>query len=362
MILTILLFVFILGLVVLTHEFGHFYVAKKSGMRVDEFGFGFPPKLFSIKRGETTYSFNLFPIGGFVKIYGEDGAERNEPRSFSGSPMWRRMAVVVAGVVMNFFVAYLFFSAVHMVGAPTMLEEDDISTANIKDSFVQIIAVVPDSPAEEAGIQMGDRIKELSVEDVTTTTERVQNVRDFIGEYKGETILFTVERGGDLVELSVDSRDEFPEDEGPTGIALVDVGIVQHPPHLALVEGAKTTYNLTAMSVVVFGQTIQGAIVEREVPEGVAGPLGIAVITGTVRDMGFVYILHFIALISMSLGLINIVPFPALDGGRFAFLVVEAIKGSPVDKKFENYAHMVGFALLILLIILITYHDITRYL
>ncbi|MEX0877927.1 MAG: site-2 protease family protein [Candidatus Spechtbacterales bacterium] len=358
--LTILLFILILGIVVLTHEFGHFIVAKKSGMRVDEFGFGFPPKLFGIKKGETTYTFNLFPIGGFVKIHGEDGKDRNDPRSFAGRPFWKKSLVIVAGVVMNFLVAYVFFSAVHMIGAPTIIGDEE-TPSNVKDVAVQIISVVKDSPAESAGILTGDKILSIQAGESVTSAQSAGEVSDFISGHTGETLLFTVERGKDTLEFSILAREDIPEGQGATGISLVRIGVIQHPPHTALVEGAKTTYNLTVASVSVFGSTVKQAVVDGSVPEDISGPVGIAIMTGTVRDLGLTYVLQFIALISLSLGILNIVPFPALDGGRFAFLVAEKIKGSPVSSKVETAAHATGFVLLILLIVLITVHDINRF-
>ncbi|MDX1608053.1 MAG: site-2 protease family protein [Candidatus Spechtbacterales bacterium] len=360
MFITILLFVGILAIVVLTHEFGHFIVAKKSGMQVDEFGFGFPPKLFGIKKGETEYTVNLFPIGGFVRVHGEDGKDRQNPRSFAARPMWQRMLVIVAGVIMNFLVAYLFFSAVHAIGAPTILGDDE-TPANARDIAVQIIGVIPESPAQEAGIQNGDKIIKITSGAESTNAMTAQAVSDFIEGHKGRELLFSIERGNELLEVPVFAREDIPEGEGATGISLVRVGIVDYPLHEALVKGAQSTYNLSIASVSVFADTIGSAISSGEVPESVSGPVGIAVMTGTVRNLGLVYILQFIALISLSLGIINIVPFPALDGGRFAFLVAEKIKGAPLSQKFENYANAAGFTALILLIIFITIHDINKF-
>ena len=360
MFITIILFIAIIATLVLVHEFGHFIVAKKSGMRVEEFGFGFPPRLVSIKKGETRYSFNLFPIGGFVKIFGEDGNKRGESGSFTSRPIWTRSLVIVAGVLLNFMLAYFLFSAAHILGMPTIIDDANLP-ANVENITVQIIEVVPNSPAFASGIKIGDKILKLSNAQETLSIAQVQEVQDFISANSGGEVTFTIKRGKEILNLTTQVRQEFPSGEGATGIALVKVVTIKYQWYVAPIEGAKTFWLVTIGTLVAFGGMIKELVASGSLPSDIAGPVGIAYLTGTVRSLGFVHLLQFIALISLNLGIINLIPFPALDGGRLLFLGIEKLKGSPVPKKIENATHAVGFVILILLIIAVTLKDINRF-
>lgn len=357
---TILLFVFILSILVLSHEFGHFITAKKFGMRVDEFGFGFPPKLFGIRKGETLYSFNLFPVGGFVKIYGEDGENRKDSKSFSSNSIWRRSLVILAGVAMNFLVAYILFTVGHMIGTPTAFNSES-QQAGIENVSVQILQIVPDSPAEASDLKLGDKILSITTQEEKLVVGSADNVKDFINNNQGQSFIFSIDRGGDIETIIVNSRVEFNEKEGSVGIQFIDAGIVKYSWYAALWQGVETTVNTTIAILLAFGSMISNVVTTGSLPADVAGPIGIAVFTGTVKGLGLVYVLQFIALISINLAILNIIPFPALDGGRLLFLIIEKIKGSPVNKKIESFAHAAGFALLILLIIVITFNDINKF-
>lgn len=360
MFITIILFVAILAVLILTHEFGHFIVAKKSGMRVEEFGFGFPPRLLSFKKGETRYSFNLFPIGGFVKIFGEDGGKRGEEGSFTSRPIRIRFLVIIAGVLLNFLLAYFLFSITHVLGTPTIIDDANLP-ANVENIAVQIVEVAPNSPAFAADIKIGDKILELSNTQETLPITQVQEVQDFILANSGGEVTFTIKRGKEILNLTAQVRQEFPNGEGATGIALVRVGVIKYPWYVALIQGAKTFWFVAIATFVAFGGMIKELVTSGSLPSDISGPIGIAYLTGTVRSLGFVHLLQFIALISLNLGIINLIPFPALDGGRLLFLVIEKLKGSPVPKKIENAIHTAGFVILILLIIAVTFKDIERF-
>jgi len=357
-IITIAIFVAVLAVLVLSHEFGHFIVAKKSGMRVDEFGFDFPSRIASIKKGETRYSFNLFPIGGFVKIFGEDGGSRNDIKSFSSRPVWIRSLVIVAGVLTNLLFAYILFSVGHMIGTPKVLDDNDVSN---KTAYIQIVDVAPNSPADEAGVKVGDKVLRIFNESKNINTVTVQEVQNFIIDNKGAEVNFEIERAGEKLTLKTSVRENFPQGEGATGIALVRIGTVKYPWYRAFVEGAKTFWLVASGTLGAFGDMIKNAVLNGTLPKDVSGPVGIAYLTGTVRNLGFIYLLQFVALISLNLGIINLIPFPALDGGRLLFLLIEKIKGSPVSKKVEGATHAVGFAILILLVIAATFNDINKF-
>lgn len=357
---TFIIFILVLGVLVIVHEFGHFWIARRNGVRVDEFGFGFPPKIFGIKKGETVYSLNALPLGGFVKIFGEDMEEgQNDPRSFATKSIGQRSRIIVAGVIMNLFLAIVLFSFGAIIGSPTAIDKSNEKYAS--NVNVQIISLAKNSPAESAGLKTGDKILSLKVGAQEVKTDIVENVQKFISDHRGEEMTVSVLRGkSETVELKTTPRVNPPEGEGAIGIAMARVGIVKYPIYLAPVRGVEATYNVGANFIESIYSILRTWITDGKIIGEVAGPVGIFNLTGEAAKLGFIYLLQFIAILSVNLAIINIVPFPALDGGRLLFLGLEKIKGSPVSVKWEKYAHLVGFALLILLILLITYKDVRR--
>lgn len=353
---TILIFIVILGLLVFVHEFGHFITAKKNGVRVEEFGFGFPPRLFGFKWGETVYSINLIPLGGFVKAFGEDGADKDNPRSFASKKAWQRAMILVAGIAMNFLLAAVLLGITHMIGLPTAVSEENVNSA--KDLKVQITDVVAGAPAAGAGIQIGDTIRSVNSEPIL----RAEQFQKTIKENLGKEIKVEIGRGKETLQVGVIPRENPPEGQGAIGIGLVETTIVKYPWYQAFWEGLKSAYYFTGMFLVALGGLVKGLVVTGHVSGDIAGPVGIAVLTNQVTKLGFVYLLNFTALLSLNLAIINAFPFPALDGGRLLFVIIEKIKGSPVSQKVEQMVHTVGFALLIMLMIVITVRDIGRFL
>lgn len=369
----IVLFVLILSVLVFVHELGHFVVARRNGMRVDEFGFGFPPRAFGVtknaktgkwefvwgdkveKRENTIYSVNWIPLGGFVKIKGEDGSERDDEDSFAAKSAWARIKVLSAGVAMNFLLAWVVFSFIFATGAPVSVED---TATNLKDPAIKITNVIPGTPAEEMGIQIGDEIIYLkSSEGELIEVVGVGQVQEFISSYKGSEVQMQVKRGNEGVRLSGTPRLEYPASEGSLGIELVRTAIVSYPIHEAIWQGLTGTVSLTWTILKAFGSIIASPFTGSGAAADVAGPLGIAKITGQVADLGLVYVLQFTALLSINLGIINILPIPALDGGRIMFVLLEVIKGSPVSKRFEQKTHAIGFSLLMLLMLVVTLKD-----
>lgn len=340
---SILLFFAVLAILILSHEFGHFIVAKKNGIRVDEFAFGFPPRLFKFKKGETLYSFNLIPFGGFVKIHGEEGQDGKDPRSFASKSVFVRASVIVAGVIFNLLLAWFLISAGFLVGMPASSDTAPFG-AVVKDAKIMIIQVQKGTPAEEAGLKAGDRLINF---------ESIEAVQAFIAKNKGKEIEIKYERGGELFSARAIPNDIL-------GIAMDEVGIINLPIHKALWAGAQMTYNLTIAIAVAIFYFIFDAIRGLGGFDQIMGPIGIVSVTGTAAQLGFGYLLSFIALLSINLAIINILPFPALDGGRLLFLAIEKIKGSPINYKFSSIVHTVGLALLLILMFAITYKDIMR--
>src|SRR4030042_5042869 len=357
---TIIIFIIILAILIFVHELGHFIAAKRSGVKVEEFGFGFPPRLFGVKKGETTYSLNLIPLGGFVKIYGEQGEGKGEENSFISKSIARRTLIISAGVLMNFALAAFLLGVGYKIGLPTVIE-DGINNASIRDSKVQITNIAVGSPAENAGLKIGDVVKtiKLPADDGRQIVE-VEDVQNFVDEHKGQEVVLQIERGKDVLEARALARENPPAGEGPLGIALAQTGVVSYSFFKSFTQGVADTVNLTVLIIVALAGILYKLVVGMPVGDIVTGPVGIYSITSQAAELGFVYLLQLTVLLSINLGIINILPFPALDGGRLLFLGIEKIKGKPVSPKVENFVHTLGFVLLIFLMVLVTYRDLTK--
>jgi len=372
----IILFLVILSVLVFVHELGHFVAARRAGMRVDEFGFGFPPRALGVtkdpktgtwrfvgaktnRRPRTIYSINWIPLGGFVRIKGEDGAGRTAEDSFANKSGLARIVVLSAGVIMNFLLAWVIFAVVFMIGAPQAVDSDEQVSG---DTFVQIGRIVPDSPAEEMGIRIGDTILGLHVEDNKwLRTRSISDVQEYIGERQGEEAKLLIQRGDEQLPLVGTPRSEYPEDEGALGVELVRTSVTSYPWYEAIWRGLMTVFMLIGAILAAFGNLIKMLFTTGSAPADIAGPVGIAFYTKQVADLGFTYVLQFAAILSVNLGIINILPIPALDGGRVVFVLIEMIKGSPVSQRFEQATHSIGFVLLLLLMAVITFYDFIRF-
>jgi regulator of sigma E protease len=359
----ILIFFVILLVLVLVHEFGHFITAKKFGIRVDEFGFGFPPKLFGVKKGETEYTFNLLPIGGFVKIFGENPDDENTygpdaARSFINKPKWQQAVVLVAGVVANFLLAWLFFSIGFMSGLPTSVGIET-SGQTLSDVKLTVLSVAPKSPAETAGLKSGDKIVFIKKGNKSTTYISPETVSSFVRD--GGEVEIGYLRAKDTTENHVKIIPEKKdENQYVIGISMDMIGISKLPFFASFWEGAKLTLSVAKSTFLGLFSLVFDAIRGQGSLDAVTGPVGMVGIAGDAYEFGFVYLLSFAALISVNLGIINLLPFPALDGGRLFFLLIEKIKGSALSVKFTNSANTVGFCVLLLLMLVVTFHDIAK--
>ncbi len=323
---------------ILVHEAGHFLAAKKFGLLVEEFGFGLPPKIWSKKIGETVYSINALPFGGFVKIFGEDGGDSSMERNFASLKIWRRTIIISAGVLFNFLLGWLVISLVFSIGVP---------------QAVVITDVKANSPAAEIRLQANDKIIGYN------TTEEFIN---YINKNRGKEINLKIGRNGDDLDFKVIPRiiENTPNGEGALGVGLIDAGLPKKPILESFWEGLKTSIEMIKMIFVAIFSLIAKAIVGKASLGQVAGPVGIVKLTAQAGTLGMVYLLQLLAMISLNLAVINIFPFPALDGGKLLFLAIEKIKGSPLNQKFEKTANAVGFILLISLMVLITIKDIVK--
>ncbi|HYC79722.1 MAG TPA: RIP metalloprotease RseP [Candidatus Binatia bacterium] len=356
---TIIIFIIILGLLVFVHELGHFVMAKRAGMQVEEFGFGFPPRLFGIKRGETIYSINWIPIGGFVKIAGEDGENAENPRSFSNKGFWPRFGVLIAGVTMNVIFAWLILSLAVAIGFPTVIGEGQEipGSARIKDPSIAFDQVAENSPAQAAGIRLGDKIISINGE----PTESIEEVQSLTRNNAGRETKYVVQRGDDVMEKNVTPRANPPEGEGPLGVSLVTIATVSYPWYEAPVRGLTETYNILSATIGAFAHILGQWFSGESVGAQISGPVGIAVLTRDVAELGFIYLLRFTALLSINLAVINAVPFPALDGGRILFLIIEKLRRKKLPEAAEQWANAIGFMLLIGLMVLVTVLDFGRF-
>lgn len=354
MILIIIAFLSLLSLVVI-HELGHFLLAKKFGIKVEEFGIGYPPKIFGKKIGETVYSLNLLPFGAFVRIYGHE--ERiNDPKSFSAKPIWQRALVILGGVISFWLVAFALLSIVMAIGAPIGISDNE--TAGLKDIKVQIIAVANNSPAQRAGLKIGDTILKAGEEEIT----KVLSLQEFIKNNKGNEILLSVKRGQEVFDVKVVPRIDPPLNEGALGVGLARTGIKSYPWHIAPLKGAEATWNLTIMILDGWKTIFSSLFSGKGVPQGVemGGIVMIFDLSLQAANMGLAYFLNFIAVISISIAILNALPIPALDGGWFVLLMVEAVRKKPLDEKIEKSISAFFFLLLILLMVIVTIKDIIR--
>lgn len=355
---TILIFILILVCLILAHEFGHFIVAKAFKIRVDEFGIFFPPRIFAFKWGETEYSLNSLPFGGFVRIFGEDG-ETGDERSFARKSRWKQAAVIAAGIVFNLLLAWILLAAGYMYGIQTPVEHEGVGI--VQNAKPTIAGILPGSPADKAGLKAGD-----TVESVITGTSQLEpnatadEIRNFIAEHQNETIGFTVDRAGETVQALAKPVDGIVEGKKVVGVDLDDVGILKLPPHLALVQGAVLGKNITIQTAQGLGGFFSSIVRGKANFSEVSGPIGITNIGSDAVKEGFISTIILTALISINLAILNLLPIPGLDGGRLLFIIIEGITQRPISKRISYILTLTGFGLLILLMLVASYHDVAR--
>ncbi len=326
--------VLIFGLLILVHELGHYFVARLTGIRVLELAIGFGPKIIGWTKNNTDYSLRIFPLGGFCRMLGENPEEANEPDSFPQKPIISRAAVLVSGAGMNLILAVVVFFIIFffLIGVP------------VTDSGM-IGQVIEEMPAVSAGLQKGDIITSIDG----------QPVRDW-----EDVLVLISSKPATQIELQVERDNlEFPvllqtEMDPETGRGMIGIT----PPVLKY-----RFFDSFTLSFQRFGMIISSIfqVITGRAPLDVAGPVGIIFVIGEVAQTGMVNLLLLTALISISLGIMNLLPIPALDGGRLFFLIIEGLRGKRIDPEKEGFIHFVGFAILILLILFVTYQDLIRW-
>ncbi len=384
MLLTIIIFILVLSLLVFVHELGHFLTARRFGVKAEEFGFGFPPrgigwyknrfgqwrKIIGNRSSEslendadeklhpaaksTIYSLNWLPLGGFVKIKGENGEGKQDKDSFAGRKIWQRVVILCAGVLMNIVLAWFLFTVGYLIGLPQ--STDTLGKyARVSTPSVVIAEVIPNSPAFQAGLKVNDMV--LAVEGVNVGTEK--SLQDAMAPRNNQATSLLINRDGQKMTIKVVPT---AKDGGRAtmGVAIFAAGLISYPFFPAIWEGIRTTGIILVQIVLAFIGLFRDVFAGHNVGSQFAGPVGIATITGQAARLGLSYLLQFIALLSLNLAILNILPFPALDGGRILFLAIEKVKGKPVKQEVENIIHNIGFILLIALVIFITYRDIIK--
>lgn len=355
---TFLIFFALLFVLIISHECGHFFSARAFGIRVDEFGFGLPPRIAGIKKGHTLYSLNALPFGGFVRIYGEEG-EEDAPDSFGRKSAFVRSVVLVSGVLANIALSYAVFSFLATRGIVEPLAEEE--AIGMPDARMMIVEIAPSSPAFAAGLQASDIVRRIGeTHENMLTPQTIGEFQTYVQERVGEELLLFIERNGAEVVLSLQPRISPPSGEGPLGVALSWTRINRVLWYQAPIAGATLTYNATKHTVdgfiAIIREVFRGK--GRDVP--IAGPVGIFRIVGDAQNSGFDMVLFLTAILSINLALINILPIPGLDGGRFVFVLAESITRRRISPRISAVVHGAGLALLLTLMVLVTYLDIAR--
>ncbi len=440
---TVLIFFLVLSLLVLAHEWGHYISAVKTGIKVEEFGIGFPPRLFGAykKNGKwrwiwgnkeindadgTVYSFNLIPLGGFNKIKGEnntfdwhkfderladyrqglnedlsnqqaknlsrllseegqalslfdskfnydnylklsdrekltilenftDNRLKNDKDAFYTQAAWKRLLVLVSGPFMNFVLAMFLLAIGFMIGLPEVVDD---SMATEAPARVQIYEVFPESPAAQAGLELGDFIVSINGQEFN----QVGAVSDLLQASAGQELAVVVERGGVAQTFNVTPQaiNEQETDYVGIGVSLVRVSVVKYPWYESIWLGIKQTFLTMWLMITTLVAMIVNLFKEGEPGVALAGPIGIASLTGKFARMGLNYLLQFSAMFSINLGILNLFPFPALDGGRIVFVIAEKLRGKPVNSKVEAWSHVLGFGLLITLVVIVTFKEVLQ--
>lgn len=359
MIISIIIFIFTLLVLVIIHELGHFLMAKRFGIKVEEFGFGIPPRIFGKKIGETVYSLNALPLGGFVRLLGEDEIEKKvfkNPRSFASKKPWQRILVVVAGVTMNLILAWALFYTV-------------IISQNFKiiypalEPAVYIAQTEKDYPAEKAGLKVGDKLLSVDGKEVN----EFEQARNLIKDKKGEAVNLKVSDSGgkNLRELAVIPK-EIENGDFLIGVIFSPIPFKTYSTATEKIfSGTSYSWDLTRLIFMGLGQTLnnlfQGQF--QTVSQSVSGPVGLASMTNNILSGGLQAVipyLWFVGVISLTLSIFNVLPIPALDGGRLFFLIIEAVTRKKVHAGVERWIHTIGMVLLLTLAVFVTFSDVRK--
>lgn len=354
---SLLIFLVILSVVIFVHEFGHLVAAKMFGVLAEEFGLGLPPRAMRLfKKGETEYTLNWLPIGGFVRLYGENGELSPaipDRRAFWSRPIWQRGVILLAGVFMNFCLGTFLFGVVYTIlGIPTQTET------------VIVAGLEASGPADSAGIKVGDRLEELRLGEETVKVTSSTVAVDWLYQHQGAEATAVLSREGESVETSLTLREDPDHTKGVMGVVLDDTQLIHYPlwqmPFRGIWFGLQEAVAWGREILFGLGDLVKSLIVGRRIPEGLSGPIGIYQLSSQVANEGILVMLKFIGVLSINLAILNVLPIPALDGGRVAFLVVEAITRRKVAARLEGWVNTIGMFALLAFMAVITLNDLVN--
>ena len=348
--LSLIYFIIVLSVLVMVHEFGHFIVARRLGVQVEKFSFGFGPKIFSVKKGETEYLVSAVPLGGYVKMAGDEPGENitGQKWEFLSRSVADRFKIIFAGPLLNYILAFLIFSVIFMFGSPTLTTE----VGNLLKGY----------PAESQGIMVGDKI--LSIDG--KAVKYWEDVTEIIHKHTGGAMVLSISRGGKVLDKPITPMVRRTKDIFGKEVSIALIGIapsqkiesVRYGPLMSLRMGFKKLAQLTGMTYKALWSIVIGRL---SLKESMTGPIGIFIITGQAAKLGFIYILQLMGLLSASLAIFNVLPLPVLDGGHIIFLIIERFRGKPISLKAQEAAANIGVSLLILLTIFVFYNDIMKF-
>ncbi len=377
----IFLFLLILLVLVIIHEFGHFIVAKLTKMRVDEFAFGFPPRIYSKKIGETLYSFNSLPLGGYVSILGESGQDatsgedvgsqqandqnksdsaKNNPRAFSNRPWWAQLLVLIAGVTMNMLLAWVIFISISY-GEIRMSTDDEKYGHLVKNSSLMVVDAAVDSPAQRAGLIPGSTLISIKSLGKNAELSSPKSLISFVSSHQNDPLLISYKTpDGNINDTTIAAVFGIIPDKKAIGISVENVGVINTTILQALSIGTERTYSITVLTLEGLKSLVTEVINGKSVIDSLSGPVGIAKIVGQTSTYGFEAVLTLVAILSINLAIFNALPLPALDGGRIVVVAIETVLKRRIPFKYYSWVNMVGFLLLILLLIVVTINDVSK--
>ena len=366
-VLGILLFFLILLARVIVHEFGHFIAAKWVGMRVDEFAFGFPPRLWSKKKGETTYAINALPLGGYVSIWGENGSEednakdgaKHSPRAFGNRPKWQQFIVLVAGVFMNMVLAFVIFVGLSLGDVP-MNTSDPVYGSRVENAHIVVTGASPNSPAYLAGIVPNSVLTKIVSGGQAASLTNADAVVKFVIAHQNDAFRISfIKPDGTQGETTVAAVYGLVPERKSLGIELDTVGTLDATFWESIKIGSQVTYQMTRMTFEGLG-TLVSSFKEGDALDQVTGPIGLVQIISSQTVYGSRAVLSLVAIISINLAIFNALPIPALDGGRIVVVALEAISRRRIPFKYYSWANIIGFSALMLFVIVVSIHDVMR--
>lgn len=364
MITTILAFIFVFAIIVLVHEGGHYLLARKFGVKVNEFAFGFPPRLWSKKKGDTVYAVNAIPLGGYVRLHGEDGSKDDDPTNLNNKKPWQKGIIFAAGVLMNFVLAWVLLTGFYLFGGQAIIDGMWDYKGVENTQRVLITEVEEESPAAEAGVKSGDKI--LAINSVDTFNNNAVFYQIQLAKESDLPINVVLETDESTKELEILTYTDQIKVDGEMieveriGVTMETIGSIKSRWYLAPIVAAQELVRLTKMTVVGIYDFFRTLILTLSISENVGGPVAIAQITGVAAKLGFSALIQTIIILSIVLGVFNILPFPALDGGHILFLGIEKLIRREVPSQVKNLVNLIGFGLLLLLVIAVTFKDIGR--